>query len=193
METLGKEERSASRAASPTEALPRPRRLQRSLPRHLAADALRRRMLACADGLALVLALALIAQLGTISVAEAFWTASLLPLVTVLAKLSGLYDRDHRALRHLTVDEIGSIVTWATVCTAVSMPILALTPTGTPSAGVAVQLWLAVSFWTPVLRGLARLLWRAWTPAASVLLIGSGAPRRPPPPHPPPCGGPPPR
>jgi exopolysaccharide biosynthesis polyprenyl glycosylphosphotransferase len=174
METLGKEELSAPRAASPTEALPRPRRLQRSLPRHLAADALRRRMLACADGLALFLALALIAQLGTISVAEAFWTASLLPLWIVLAKLSGLYDRDHRALRHLTVDELGSIVTWATVCTAVSMPVLALTPPGALSSGAAVQLWLAVTVLTPALRGLARLLWRAWTQPAAVLLIGSG-------------------
>ena len=159
-------------------AVDRARRLalpgSRTLPRHLAADALRRRMLACADGVALVLALALITELGTITVAEAFWTASLLPLWIVLAKLSGLYDRDHRALRHLTVDELGSIVTWATVCTAVSMPILAVTPTGGFSSGAAVQLWFAVSFLTPVLRGLARLLWRAWTPPATVLLIGSG-------------------
>jgi exopolysaccharide biosynthesis polyprenyl glycosylphosphotransferase len=131
-------------------------------------------MLACADALALLLALALIAQLGTISVAAAFWSASLLPIWIVLAKLSGLYDRDHRVLRHLTVDELGTILTWATVCTAVSVPILAITPSGSLSPGDAVQLWLAVSFLTPALRGVARLLWRAWTPAATVLLIGSG-------------------
>src|SRR3954453_6022446 len=163
---------------SPAPADARPRRLvrpgSRALPRHLAADALRRRMLACADGLALTLALALLAQFGTLSVAAAFWAASLLPIWIVLAKLSGLYDRDHRALRHLTVDELGSIVTWATVCTAASIPVLALTPTGSLSAGAAVQLWLAVSLLTPVLRGLVRLMWRAWTPPATVLLIGSG-------------------
>jgi exopolysaccharide biosynthesis polyprenyl glycosylphosphotransferase len=172
--------------AAPSDALPeahavaapgRPRRLprlSRTLPRHLAADALRRRMLACADALALLSALALLAALGTLSVADAFWTASLLPIWIVLAKLSGLYDRDHRAVRHLTVDEVGSIVTWATICTAVLIPILALTPAGSVSAGAAVQLWFAVSFSAPVLRGLARLLWRAWTPPAAVLLIGSG-------------------
>src|SRR3954453_22196797 len=169
--------RSGVRAATPA-IEERPRRLarpgSRGLPRHLAADALRRRMLAGADGLAVVLAVALMAALGTISVAEAFWTASLLPLWIVLAKLSGLYDRDHRALRHLTVDELGSIVTWATVCTAVSMPVLALTPPGALSSGAAVQLWLAVTVLTPALRGLARLLWRAWTQPAAVLLIGSG-------------------
>src|SRR4051812_9403675 len=156
----------------------RPRRLarpgSRTLPRHLAADALRRRMLAAADALAVILALVLMVGLGAISVAEAFWAATLLPVWIVLAKLSGLYDRDHRALRHLTVDELGSIVTWATVCTAASIPVLALTPTGSLSAGAAVQLWLAVSLLTPVLRGLVRLMWRAWTPPATVLLIGSG-------------------
>jgi exopolysaccharide biosynthesis polyprenyl glycosylphosphotransferase len=131
-------------------------------------------MLASADATAFVLAAAILVQTGALSVAAAFWTASLLPVWIILAKLHGLYDRDHRALRHLTVDELGSIVAWSTVSTAVSAPILALTPTGALSAGGAVQLWLAVTVLTPLLRGLARLLWRAWTPPASVLLIGSG-------------------
>jgi exopolysaccharide biosynthesis polyprenyl glycosylphosphotransferase len=154
--------------------LRRPLAGARSLPRHLAADALRRRMLASADALALVLATATLVQTGALSVAAAFWTASLLPVWVILAKLHGLYDRDHRELRHLTVDELGAVVAWSTVSTAVSMPILALTPTGALSAGGAVQLWLAVTVLAPLLRGLARLLWRAWTPPASVLLIGSG-------------------
>jgi exopolysaccharide biosynthesis polyprenyl glycosylphosphotransferase len=179
MEPLGKQERaSAGRPHADSEGLARPRRLSHAashtLPRHLAADALRRRMLACADAAALLLALAILAEKGTLSVAAAFWTASLVPLWIVLAKLHGLYDRDHRALRHLTVDELGSIVTWATVATAVSMPILALTPPGALSSGAAVQLWLAVAVSAPLLRGAARLLWRLWTPAASILLIGSG-------------------
>jgi exopolysaccharide biosynthesis polyprenyl glycosylphosphotransferase len=182
MGPVGEQQHAARRGvredARPDSTAERPRRMprpgSRGLPRHLAADALRRRMLASADGLALILALALMTQLGTISLADAFWTASLLPIWIVLAKLSGLYDRDHRALRHLTVDELGSIVTWATVCTAVSMPILAITPASSLSSGAAVQLWLAVTFCTPVLRGLARLLWRAWTPPTAVLLMGSG-------------------
>jgi exopolysaccharide biosynthesis polyprenyl glycosylphosphotransferase len=131
-------------------------------------------MLACADAIALILAAAALVQTGALSVAAAFWVASLLPIWIILAKLHGLYDRDHRELRHLTVDELGSIVAWSTVSTAVSVPILALTPTSSLSAGGAVQLWLAVTLLTPPLRGLARLLWRAWTPSASVLLIGSG-------------------
>jgi exopolysaccharide biosynthesis polyprenyl glycosylphosphotransferase len=60
------------------------------------------------------------------------------------------------------------------VATAVTIPILALTPAGSLSAGEAVQLWLAVTVLTPPLRGVARLVWRSWTPSAAVLLIGSG-------------------
>jgi exopolysaccharide biosynthesis polyprenyl glycosylphosphotransferase len=144
-----------------------------ALPRHLANDALRRRMLAAADSVA-VLAAAGFAELGDLSVAAAFWTVALLPVWIVLAKLHGLYDRDHAALRHLTADELGSIVAWATVGTAVTMAAVALTPAGSPGIASAVRLWFAVLVLTPALRGLARILWRRWTPPASVLLLGSG-------------------
>src|SRR3954464_16065089 len=138
------------------------------LPRHLAADALRRRMLATADALALLLACAALATTGAAPLAAALWAASFAPAWVVVAKLHGLYDRDHRALRHLTVDELGRIGAWSTVSTAVSMGILAVTPAGALSAGAAVQLWLLVTLITPVLRGLARLLWRRWTPPTRV-------------------------
>ena len=152
-----------------------PRVTSRSqLPRHLAADALRRRMLATADGVALVLASAAVVRTASLSVGEAFWIAALLPVWIVLAKLHGLYDRDHKTIRHLTVDELGSIVAWSTVSTAVTMGILALTPAGALTAGAAVQLWLLVTLITPVTRGLVRLLWRRWTPPARVLLVGGG-------------------
>src|SRR4051794_34405020 len=132
-------------------------------------------MLASADAVAVLIASAAVARTASVSLAGAFWTAALVPVWIVLAKLHGLYDRDHRALRHLTVDELGAIVAWSTVSTAVTMAILALTPADPLSnAGSAVQLWLLVTVLTPLLRGLARLLWRRWTPPASVLLIGSG-------------------
>jgi exopolysaccharide biosynthesis polyprenyl glycosylphosphotransferase len=145
----------------------------RGLPRHLANDALRRRMLAAADATA-VLAATAIAGLGAASLAGEFWAAALLPLWIVLAKLHGLYDRDHRAVRHLTVDELGSILAWATVGTALSMPLLSLTPAGAPTASGAVRSWLLLALLAPLLRGSARILWRAWTSPAAVLLLGSG-------------------
>jgi hypothetical protein len=77
MGPVGEQQRAArGGVAVDVPVLDRPRRLLRpgsgALPRHLAADALRRRMLAFTDGLAFVLALALMSQLGAISVAEAF-------------------------------------------------------------------------------------------------------------------------
>ena len=143
------------------------------LPRHLANDALRRRMLAAADSVAVLVAVAF-AEIGSLSVAAAFWAAALLPVWIVLAKLHGLYDRDHAALRHLTADELGSIVAWATVGTAVTMAAVAITPAGSPGLASAMRLWVALLVLTPILRGLARIAWRRWTPPASVLLLGSG-------------------
>jgi exopolysaccharide biosynthesis polyprenyl glycosylphosphotransferase len=152
----------------------RPAQWRRSeLPRHIANDALRRRMLAFADGLAVVLATGA-ASIGELSAAEAFWAAALVPVWLLLAKLHGLYDRDHRALRHLTVDELGSILSWATVSTAVAVPLLALTPAGAPGAGGAVRLWLGVIVLATLLRGVARFVWRRITTPATVLLAGSG-------------------
>ena len=130
-------------------------------------------MLAAADGIALVVAV-LIAAVGSLSVAAGFWIVALLPVWIVLAKLHGLYDRDHRALRHLTADELGSIVTWATIGTALMTAALALTPVGAPGLDSAVLLWLSLIVLTPLARALARVLWRRWTEPASVLLLGSG-------------------
>jgi exopolysaccharide biosynthesis polyprenyl glycosylphosphotransferase len=142
------------------------------LPQHLARDALRRRMLAMGDALAV--ALATLVALGPLSVAEGFWAIALIPVWLLLAKLHGLYDRDHRSLRHLTVDELGSILTWSTVSTAVAVPLLTLTPAGAPGPGGAVRLWLAATILAALLRAAARALWRTWTPPATALLVGSG-------------------
>ena len=54
-------------------------------------------------------------------IASAFWAEALLPLWVVLAKVQGLYDRDHRTLRHLTADEVPSILLWVVTGTAATM------------------------------------------------------------------------
>ena len=169
----------AEASPAPSVVAPRAGRLARTgartqLPRHLAADALRRRMLATADAVAVLIASAVVVETTSLPVSDAFWCVALLPVWIVLAKLHGLYDRDHKALRHLTVDELGSIVAWSTVSTAASAGIVALTPSNAFNAGTAVQLWLGITIITPVLRGLARLLWRRWTPPANALLVGTG-------------------
>jgi exopolysaccharide biosynthesis polyprenyl glycosylphosphotransferase len=133
-------------------------------------DALRRRMLAFADLLAAAAASLLVAT----SSADAFWALVLLPAWIVLAKLIGLYDRDHVAIRHLTVDELPAIAAWAAAGVAVLALVLPQTPAGevTPSAAAVAGAVAAVG--ALVLRGAARWAWRRLTPPEVTAVLGDG-------------------
>jgi exopolysaccharide biosynthesis polyprenyl glycosylphosphotransferase len=132
-------------------------------------DAQRRRLLALADISAVALALA-----AVLPAQRAVWIAAFLPVWILLAKLAGLYDADHRAMRHLTVDEASAIMAWGTIG-AVAVGLLGgLTPAGSLSVGevaAVAAISVAVDF---VLRVAARALWRASTPRERVLIVGSG-------------------
>ena len=73
-------------------------------------DARRRRLLALADCAAVALALAC-----AVPTEQAIWLLAFLPVWILVAKLAGLYDADHRAMRHLTVDEAPAIVAWGVI------------------------------------------------------------------------------
>ena len=133
-------------------------------------DALRRRMLALGDALA-----AAIAIVGAgLTVAEAPWALVMLPLWLLLAKLVGLYDRDHEAIRHLTVDEVPGILAWAAGGTASVALLLPLTPADSLTTSGAARMFLAAALAGFVLRGAARWLWRRVTPPERTAVIGSG-------------------
>src|ERR687898_698757 len=133
-------------------------------------DALRRRMLALADTISAVVATA-----GAgLSLAEAPWAMVLLPLWLLLAKLVGLYDRDHAAIRHLTVDEVPAIVAWAAGGTASVALLLPLTPAESLTTTGAARMFLLAALSAFVLRGAARWLWRRVTPAERTAVIGEG-------------------
>jgi len=66
-------------------------------------------MLAGADLIAAVVATAI----ATASVSGGAWALVAIPFWILLAKLFGIYDRDHRALRHLTIDELPWLAGWA--------------------------------------------------------------------------------
>ena len=54
------------------------------------------------------------------------------PIWIVTAKLAGLYDRDHRTLRHLTVDELPWLVVWTLSSTAAADPAARAVPGARP-------------------------------------------------------------
>jgi len=135
--------------------------------------ALRRRMLACADVAAAFLASLSILVVGNGDAAQLVWSIAFLPVWILAAKVLALYDRDERALRHLTVDEIPSLVLWALIGTSGLALFLELTPANRLSASTAVIVGITAVASIFLLRALARWIWRAMTPPERVAIIGT--------------------
>lgn len=133
-----------------------------------------RRVLALVDGATVLLACVLAAVTGQVGEAWLLWAALFLPAWLVLAKVHGLYDHDHRSLRHLTADEVPSLLVWATTGTATLAIGLSATPAGAPAESALVRMWLLVVAGGTVLRACARALWRLMTPPERTLIVGSG-------------------
>ena len=138
-------------------------------------DALLRRMLALADLAAALVASASLAVFGSGWVSHALWSALFAPLWLVIAKVAGLYDRDQRSLRHLTVDELPAIFIWSLVGTATLVVLLTLTPAQSLPAGAAIRVWVVASIADFILRAAARFTWRKITPPQQALVVGDGA------------------
>jgi exopolysaccharide biosynthesis polyprenyl glycosylphosphotransferase len=133
-------------------------------------DMRRRRLLALADCGAVATALAV-----ALPPERAIWLLALLPVWILVAKLVGLYDADHRAMRHLTVDEAPAIVAWGVLAAGLAALLGGLTPAGAmDTSEFAVTAAVAVGV-DIVLRVVARGVWRATTPREQVLVVGDGA------------------
>jgi exopolysaccharide biosynthesis polyprenyl glycosylphosphotransferase len=131
-------------------------------------EPLLRRMLAVADVLAVAVAAVVVGTWGN-GPAAAFLLALSAPVWIVTAKLAGLYDRDQRTLRHLTVDELPWLVVWALTSTAVLTLLLVPFPALDLSSGDRV---LGLGFF---FRAGARALWRRVTPPQRILIVGDGS------------------
>jgi exopolysaccharide biosynthesis polyprenyl glycosylphosphotransferase len=136
-------------------------------------EPLLRRMLAVADVLAVAVAAVVVGTWGN-GAAAAVLLALSAPVWIVTAKLAGLYDRDQRTLRHLTVDELPWLVVWALSSTAVLTLLLVPFPALDLSSGDRVVVWgtaLGLGFF---FRAGARALWRRVTPPQRILIVGDG-------------------
>jgi exopolysaccharide biosynthesis polyprenyl glycosylphosphotransferase len=141
------------------------------VPRHARwwRDARRRRLLAFADCCAVAVAL-----VCAVAPERAIWLLALLPVWILVAKLAGLYDADHRAMRHLTVDEAPAIVAWGAIGTVALGLLGELTPAGALDTGELATVAAVAIVADLALRVLARAAWRASTPHEQVLIVGSG-------------------
>ena len=134
-------------------------------------DRRRRRMLAAADALA---AAAIGAAFAAIGSGSAAWALVAIPIGLFVAKVIGLYDSDHRAIRHLTIDEFPTLGVWS----ALVVIVCALIAPGRIGAAEILFVMVPGAVAVGVLRALARWLWRRSTPPESTLVLGSGAPAR---------------
>jgi exopolysaccharide biosynthesis polyprenyl glycosylphosphotransferase len=135
-----------------------------------------RRLLACGDWAALAGALCFVtATTSTTDVATLFWAVLFSPAWILVVKLHGLYDNDHRRIRHSTLDELPSLVSASVLGTLVLDGLLALSPVGplSPTSAIAVGLGALVGSF--VLRGLLRFLWHRLTGLAAGVVVGPAA------------------
>ena len=170
--TVGERRRPGPRRASPA---------RTPSPGHGALEsrlrgAVLRRLLAFADWIgAGRLAVRVTAASATTDVGTLFWATLFSPIWILVVKLHGLYDNDHRRLRHSTFDELPSLISACVVGVLVLDGLLALSPVGplSPTSAIGVGVGaLAGSF---VLRGVLRFLWHRLTPLAAGIVIGPPA------------------
>lgn len=135
--------------------------------------ALLRRMLATGDWGALVAALCVVtAMTSTTDVGTLFWAVLFVPAWILVLKLHGLYDNDHRRIRHSTLDELPALVSASALGTIAIDGLLALSPVGPLSAKSAILLGVGALVGCFAVRAVLRFGWQRLTGVATGLVIG---------------------
>jgi exopolysaccharide biosynthesis polyprenyl glycosylphosphotransferase len=135
--------------------------------------ALLRRLLALGDWGALLAALcAVTAVSSSTDVGLLFWAVLFSPSWLIVVKLHGLYDNDHRRIRHSTLDELPSLISVSVVGTLVLDGLLAISPAGPLSPASAIGVGIGTFLASLVTRGVLRFAWHHLTGQAFGLVIG---------------------
>ncbi|HET7119821.1 MAG TPA: exopolysaccharide biosynthesis polyprenyl glycosylphosphotransferase [Solirubrobacterales bacterium] len=135
--------------------------------------ALLRRLLALGDWAALIAALCVVTlTTSTTDVGTLFWAILFSPAWILVVKLHGLYDKDHRRIRHSTLDEVPSLISASVLGTLTLDGLLALSPAGPLSPTSAIGVGVVTLLGSFVMRGVLRFLWHRLTALAPGLVIG---------------------
>ncbi len=130
-----------------------------------------RRLLAIGDWSALAGAILITTGLAASSSTTALWALVLSPIWLLSVKVLGLYDNDHRRIRHSTIDELPALTTASALGVASLDGALALSPAGSLGTSATVGLaftWLLTGF---CVRSVIRLMWHRFLGAANGLII----------------------
>jgi exopolysaccharide biosynthesis polyprenyl glycosylphosphotransferase len=134
--------------------------------------ALLRRLLAFADWGVLIGCLFVVTAIsGSTEIGTLFWALLFSPVWVLIFKLHGLYDNDHRRIRHSTLDELPSLVSACTIGVLLLDGLLALIP-GPLSPASAIALGVGTLAGSFALRGVLRYLWHQLTPMGTGIVIG---------------------
>jgi exopolysaccharide biosynthesis polyprenyl glycosylphosphotransferase len=132
-----------------------------------------RRLLAFADWTALIGALFVVtAASSSTEVGTLFWAMLFSPAWVIVLKFHGLYDNDHRRIRHSTLDELPTLVSASVIGTLVLDALLAISPAGPLSPASAIGVGVGAFLASFVGRGVLRFLWHRLTGQAAGLVIG---------------------
>src|SRR6476659_5902090 len=135
-----------------------------------------RRLLAAGDWAALIGALCIVtAASSETNIATLFWAAMFSPVWILVLKLHGLYDNDHRRIRHSTLDELSSLVSAAALGTLALDGLLALSPVGPLAAASAIAVGLGALLGSFVSRAVLRFFWHRLAGAATGIVVGPAA------------------
>jgi exopolysaccharide biosynthesis polyprenyl glycosylphosphotransferase len=138
--------------------------------------ALLRRLLATGDWLTLVATLCIVtAASPQTDVGTLFWAAMFSPVWILVLKLHGLYDNDHRRIRHSTLDEISSLISAAALGTLALDGLLALSPVGPLAAPSAIAVGIGALIGSFSSRAVLRFFWHRLAGAATGIVIGPSA------------------
>lgn len=132
-----------------------------------------RRMLATGDWLTMVATLcAVTAASPETDVGTLFWATMFSPVWILVLKLHGLYDNDHRRIRHSTLDELSSLISAAALGTLALDGLLALSPVGPLPAASAIAVGLGALVGAFASRAVLRFFWHRLAGAAIGIVVG---------------------
>jgi exopolysaccharide biosynthesis polyprenyl glycosylphosphotransferase len=138
--------------------------------------ALLRRLLAAGDWTAILTSLCVATALtSTTDVAKLFWAVLFTPAWLLVLKLHGLYDKDHRRIRHSTLDEVPSLVSASAMGTIVLDGLLAISPVGPLSAKSAILVGAGAFLACFFTRAILRFAWQRLTGIATGIVVGPAA------------------
>src|SRR5665811_723131 len=138
--------------------------------------ALLRRLLASADWAAMVATLCIVTvATRQTDVSTLFWAILFSPAWLVVLKMHGLYDNDHRRIRHSTLDEISNLISAAALGTLALDGLLALSPVGPLAAPSAIAVGLGALLGSFASRAVLRFFWHRLAGAATGLVVGPAA------------------